>query len=59
MSKKNKKQNVSNRKNDMMVTGMLLAAIALGGVNLIFYGVNVFSLGMTLVAVIMLVKRML
>ncbi len=59
MSKKNKKQNVSNRKNDMMVTGMLLAAIALGGVNLIFYGVNVFSLGMTIVAVIMLVKRML
>lgn len=59
MSKKNKKQNVSNRKNDMMVTGMLLAAIALGGVNLIFYGVNVFSLGMTIVAVIMLAKRML
>ena len=59
MSKKNKKQNVSNRKNDMMVTGMLLAAIVLGGVNLIFYGVNVFSLGMTIVAVIMLVKRML
>jgi hypothetical protein len=59
MSKKNKKQNASNRKNDMMVTGMLLAAIALGGVNLIFYGVNVFSLGMTIVAVILLVRRML
>ncbi len=59
MSKKNKKQNVSNRKNDMIVTGMLLAAIALGGVNLIFYGVNVFSLGMTIMAVILLVKRML
>jgi hypothetical protein len=59
MSKKNKKQNASNRKNDMMVTGMLLAAIALGGINLIFYGVNVFSLGMTIVAVILLVRRML
>ena len=59
MSKKNRKQGKSKNGNKAIVIGMLIAAIALGGFNLIFYGVNVFSLGITIMAVIILVKEMI
>ena len=59
MSKKNKKRNASDSKNDMIITLMLVAAIALGVFNLFFYGVNVFSLGMTILAVLLLGRKII
>lgn len=59
MSKKNKKRNASDSKNDMIIILMLVAAIALGVFNLIFYGVNVFSLGMTILAVLLLGRKII
>ena len=54
-----KKQKQAPPKHDGIAVAMLLAAIALGVFNLLFYGVNVFSLGMTLLAIVLLVYRML
>ena len=59
MSKKNKKRNASDSKNDMIIILMLVAAIVLGVFNLFFYGVNVFSLGMTILAVLLLGRKII
>lgn len=56
---KKQKQKQAPAKHDTLAIMMLLAAIALGGFNLLFYGVNVFSLGMTILAAILLGYRML
>ncbi len=54
-----KKQKQAPAKYDGLAIAMLLAAIALGGFNLLFYGVNVFSLGMTILAAILLGYRII
>ncbi len=56
---KKQKQKQAPAKHDGLVIMMLLAAIALGIFNLLFYGVNVFSLGMTILAAILLGYRII